>query len=39
MAIDHARDKNKNTEIYIHIADSNKSQVKSPLNDILEGGI
>lgn len=29
----------KTTEIYVHIADTYKSQVKSPLDDILEGGI
>lgn len=27
----------KTTEIYVHIADTYKSQVKSPLDDILEG--
>lgn len=29
----------KTTEIYVRIADTYKSQVKSPLDDILEGGI
>lgn len=39
MGMYHARDKIKPVEIYIHIADTYKSQVKSPLDDILEGGI
>lgn len=29
----------KTTEMYVHIADTYKSQVKSPLDDILEGSI